>query len=102
VSSPKRAPQLPDVPTFHEAGYPQLDALAWMGLWTTPEVPAAVQARVREATLKVLADPALRNRMLETGFEAGSPRTTDEMVRGLKADYDRVGAVLQAIGFKPE
>lgn len=102
VSSPKRLPQLPDVPTFHELGYPQLDALAWMGLWTTPDVPAPVQARVREAALKVLSDTTLRTRMLDTGFEAGLPRTTDEMVRGLKVDYDRVGAVLQAIGFKPE
>ncbi len=102
VSSPKRVPQLPDVPTFHELGYPQLDALAWMGLWSTPDVPAAVQTRVREATLKALADPALRARMLETGFEAGLPRSQDEMAKGLKADYDRVGAVLASIGFKPE
>jgi tripartite-type tricarboxylate transporter receptor subunit TctC len=102
VSSPRRAPQLPDVPTFHEVGYPQLDALAWMGLWSTPDVPAAVQTRVRDAALKVLSDPALRTRMLDTGFEAGLPRTTEEMVKGLKTDYDRVGGVLQAIGFKPE
>ena len=102
VSAPKRVPQLPDVPTFREAGYPQLEALAWMGLWATPDSPAAVQARAREAVLKVLADPALRTRMLDTGFEAGTPRTTDEMVRSLKGDYDRVGAVLQSINFKPE
>lgn len=102
VSTPQRAPQLPDVPTFHELGYPQLDALAWMGLWSTPDLPPPVQARMREAALKVLADPALRARMLDTGFEAGQPRTTDDMVKGLKADYDRVGGVLQAIGFKPE
>ena len=55
VSTPKRSRALPDVPTFAELGYPQLDALAWMGLWATPDVPAAVQASVREATLKVLA-----------------------------------------------
>ena len=102
VSTPQRAPQLPDVPTFHELGYPQLDALAWMGLWSAPDLPLPVQARMREAALKVLADPALRTRMLDTGFEAGQPRTTDDMVKGLKADYDRVGGVLQGIGFKPE
>jgi len=102
VSSPKRVPQLPDVPTFHESGFPQLDALAWMGLWTTPDVPAAVQARVREATLKVLADKALATKMLDTGFEVGQPRSVDDMAKGLKADYERVGGVLQSIGFKPE
>jgi tripartite-type tricarboxylate transporter receptor subunit TctC len=102
VSSPKRMPQLPDVPTFHELGYPQLDALAWLGLWSTPDVPAPVQARVREATLKVLADPAVRARLVDTGFDAGQPRTTDEMIKGSKADYDRVGGVLRSIGFKPD
>jgi tripartite-type tricarboxylate transporter receptor subunit TctC len=102
VSTPRRAPQLPDVPTFRELGFPQLDALAWMGLWSAPDVPAPVQARLRDATLKVLADANLRSRMLDTGFEAGAARTQAEMSAGLKADYDRVGAVLKAIDFKPE
>ena len=102
VSAPKRVPQLPDLPTVREAGFPQLEALAWMGLWSSPEVPAAVQARLREAVLKVMADATLRSRMLDTGFDAGLPRTSEDMAKGLKADYDRVGAVLQSIGFKPE
>jgi tripartite-type tricarboxylate transporter receptor subunit TctC len=102
VSTPKRVPQLPDVPTFTELGYPKMEALAWMGLWTTPDTPEAVQKRVREATLKVLADPATRQKMLETGFEAGQPRTPQEMEKGLKADYERVGAMLKAANFKPE
>jgi len=102
VSTPKRSPVLPDVPTFSELGFPKLEALAWLGLWCTPDVPAPVQARLREATLKVLAAPAVRDRLLELGFDVGLPRSVDEMVAGLKADYERVGAVLQSIGFKPE
>lgn len=102
VSSPKRSPVLPDVPTFTELGYPKLEALAWMGLWCTPDTPAAAQQRVREATLKVLGSPAVRERMLELGFDVGAPRSIDDMIAGLKADYERVGAVLQSIGFKPE
>jgi len=102
VSLPKRSTALPDVPTFTELGYPKLEALAWMGLWCTPSVPAAAQARVREATLKVLTQPAVRDRLLELGFDVGSPRSVDDIVAGLKADYQRVGAVLQSIGFKPE
>jgi tripartite-type tricarboxylate transporter receptor subunit TctC len=102
VSTPKRSPVLPDVPTFTELGYPKLEALGWMGLWCPPDVPAAAQARVREATLKVLTQPAVRERLLELGFDVGAPRSVSDMVAGLKADYDRVGAVLQSIGFKPE
>jgi tripartite-type tricarboxylate transporter receptor subunit TctC len=102
VSLPKRSTALPDVPTFTELGYPKLEALAWMGLWCTPSVPAGVQARVREATLKVLTQPAVRERLLELGFDVGAARGVDDIVAGLKADHDRVGAVLQSIGFKPE
>jgi len=102
VSTPRRSPVLPDVPTFTELGFPKLEALAWMGLWCTPDVPAPAQARLREATLKVLAQPALRDRLLELGFDVGLPRGVDEIVAGLNADYQRVGAVLQSIGFKPE
>lgn len=102
VSTPTRSPVLPEVPTFAELGHPRLEALAWMGLWTTPDVPAPVQARLREATLQVLAQPAVRARLLELGFDLGAPRPVADIEAGLKADFDRVGAVLQSIGFKPE
>lgn len=102
VSSPTRSALLPDVPTFRELGYPQLDAVGWMGLWLNPEVPAAVQTQVREATLKALAGAAARERLQEVGFEPGQIRSVDDIQKGLRADYDRVGAVLKSIDFKPE
>ena len=102
VSSPARMPVLVDVPTFTELGYPQLEAVAWMGLWSTPDVPAFVQARLRNATLKALAQPHLHERLKDIGFEVGQPRTSDEMSKSLRADYERVGAMLKAINFKAE
>ena len=38
----------------------------------------------------------------DIGFEVGQPRTSDEMSKSLRADYERVGAMLKAINFKPE
>ena len=102
VSSPARISVLPDVPTFAELGYPQLEAVAWMGLWTTPDAPAFAQARLRDATLKVLAQPQMRERLKDIGFEVGQPRSSDEMSKSLRTDYERVGAMLKAINFKPE
>lgn len=102
VSTPRRSPLLPDVPTFTELGYPQLEAVAWMGLWVKPDLSAALQAQIREAVLKALAQPGARERLQEVGFEPGQPRTPDDLSAALKADYERVGAVLKAIGFKPE
>jgi tripartite-type tricarboxylate transporter receptor subunit TctC len=102
VSTPKRFPLLPDVPTFTELGYPQLEAIAWMGLWVKPDLPAVLQAQIREAALKALAQPGARERLQEVGFEPGQPRTADELSASLKSDHERVGAVLKSIGFKPE
>ncbi|MBT2303874.1 tripartite tricarboxylate transporter substrate binding protein [Variovorax paradoxus] len=73
VSTPKRSPLLPEVPTFAELGYPQLETVAWMGLWVKPDVPAAMQNSIRE-----------------------------ELSKSLSADYRRVGEVLKSIDFKPE
>ncbi len=102
VSLPKRSPLLPGVPTFSELGFAQLEAIGWMGLWVKPDMPAALQAQIREATLQALAPPAVRERLEELGFEPGQPRTPEQLGAALKADYDRVGAVLQSVGFKPE
>ena len=103
VSWPKRSAMLPDVPTFAELGYPQLEATGWMGLWVKPDVPAAVQTRLREAVVKVMSTPAARARLQEVGFDApGAGRTPEELSKVLAADYERVGAVLRSIGFQPE
>lgn len=102
VSLPQRSPQLPNVPTFAELGYPQLGATPWLGLFVTPDVPAAAQTRLREAALKVMARPEMRERLTAIGFDAGQPRTPDELTKQLLADYERIGAVLKSINFKPE
>jgi len=102
VSTPKRSPLLPDVPTFTELGYPNLEGMSWMGLWCTPDVPSVAQARVREAALMILTQQSVRDRFFELGFEVPAPRSVSEIVASLKADSDRVGSMLQSIGFKPE
>ncbi|MDM0110816.1 tripartite tricarboxylate transporter substrate binding protein [Variovorax sp. J22R133] len=102
VSTPKRSPLLPDVPTFGELGYPQLETVAWMGLWVKPDVPAAVQESIREAVAKVMAQPAMRARLQDLGLEAVTSRTPEELTKSLNADYQRVGGVLKSIDFKPE
>ena len=101
-SGARRSPIAPEVPTFTELGYPQLETVAWMGLWVKPDTPVAVQAQIREAALKALASPSARERLQEIGFEPPQPRTPDELSASLKVDSERVGAILKSIGFKPE
>jgi tripartite-type tricarboxylate transporter receptor subunit TctC len=102
VSLSQRSPNLPEVPTFAELGYPQIEATAWLGLFVTPDVPAETQGRLRDATLKVMSQPATRERLREFGLDAGQPRTPDELTKSLRSDYERIGVVLKSIDFKPE
>lgn len=102
VSGPKRNPALPDVPTFAEQGYPMLEEVAWMGLWTKPDVPADVQAKVRQATLKAMAQPAVQARLAEMGSDAGSGATPEELAKSLRRDHDKQGATLRALGINPQ
>ena len=102
VSGAKRNPALPEVPTFAEQGYPMLDEVAWMGLWIKPDVPADVQARIRQATLKVMAQPSVQARLAELGNDLGSSATPDELAQSLRAASDKQGATLRALGIRPQ
>ncbi len=102
VSGPKRNPALPDVPTFAEQGYPMLGEIAWMGLWVKPAVPADIQAKVRQATLKVMSQPAVQARLAEFGNDLGSGATPEELAKALQAASDKQGATLRALGVKPQ
>lgn len=50
----------------------------------------------------MLATPAVRARLQDIGFEPGQPRSPEELTKSLGADYQRMGAVLKSIDFKPE
>lgn len=102
TTAPQRLGALPEVPTFAELGYKDLTETAWMGLWTTPDVPAPVQTRLREATLKVLQLPKLREQFASLGMDPATGAPPDELLRGLKTASDKQAATLKSIGYKPE
>jgi tripartite-type tricarboxylate transporter receptor subunit TctC len=102
VSGPKRNPALPDVPTFAEQGFPTLDDTASMLLWSRPDVPADVQAKIRTTALKVMAQPAAQARLREFGFDQGGGGSPDELAKTLRGAYDKQGATLRALGVNPQ
>jgi tripartite-type tricarboxylate transporter receptor subunit TctC len=104
VSSPERSHALPDVPTLAELGYKDLTKTAWLALWTVPDAPASAQTRVREETLKALAQPAIRDRLMGLGLNVNTakPPTPEEMSASLAADYKSTGEILKSVNYKPE
>jgi tripartite-type tricarboxylate transporter receptor subunit TctC len=88
VSSPARLDFLPDVPTFAEAGVPQLNDPSWFGLVGPAKLPPAVLARVHEAVKQALAPPELRERMRQAGaVPVGN--TPTEFAAQIRAELER-------------
>ncbi|MBB1634645.1 MULTISPECIES: tripartite tricarboxylate transporter substrate binding protein BugE [Cupriavidus] len=67
VASPKRVPALPNVPTFAELGLPEVNDAAWFGLIAPANLPADVQAKLHDATVKVLALPEVKAKLEKLG-----------------------------------
>jgi tripartite-type tricarboxylate transporter receptor subunit TctC len=64
VTRAERLPMMPDVPTLKEAGYPEADPNAWMGLFATGGSPKEAIARIRADVVAIFADPEFRERQL--------------------------------------
>lgn len=67
VTSPERAPMLPDVPTMAEAGLPGFEAGGWYGLLAPADMPPGIVPRLHAATVTALADPEVKRRISEMG-----------------------------------
>jgi tripartite-type tricarboxylate transporter receptor subunit TctC len=61
-----------------------------------------IQQKIREATLKALQDPKLRESLATLGLAPGNGAKPDELVASLRSASDKQAAMLQAIGFRPE
>jgi tripartite-type tricarboxylate transporter receptor subunit TctC len=68
VTTPQRYPALPEVPTMAEAGVPGYEAVSYYGLFAPGGVPEGILATLREATAKVIAEPAVSAKLAEQGM----------------------------------
>ncbi|MCR0982703.1 Bug family tripartite tricarboxylate transporter substrate binding protein [Roseomonas populi] len=96
VGRPARLPQLPDVPTLLEAGYPEIDPRTWFGIFAPAGTPETLRERIQRDVAVVLEDPVIRDRHLTpNGYtvHAATPADSARMVAAdfaLKAELVRV------------
>jgi tripartite-type tricarboxylate transporter receptor subunit TctC len=69
VSSGKRAPQIPDVPTFIESGYPDLKILTWNGLMAPAGTPKEIIERIASEVARGVKDPKIAERLIANGVD---------------------------------
>jgi tripartite-type tricarboxylate transporter receptor subunit TctC len=104
VASDTRQPSAPEVPTADEAGLPGYHISLWHGLWVPKGTPKPVVARLHEAVLDALADPATRTKLAQAGQEI-FPREQQnpEALRTLQnAEIEKWWPIIKASGFKVE
>ena len=101
ITSEKRSPLLPDVPSFAEVGLPKVKVLNWQGLVAPKGTPKAIVEKLNAAANEVLKDPKLRALMLEQGNEIGGG-SPEEFSALIKAESAKWSVVVKTANIKPE
>ena len=100
VTSAKRSPFAPDVPTMEEAGVPGYSAAGsdlWFGIMGPAGIPKPVVARLNTELIKVMRSPELRERVRGQYFDVYTS-TPEEFAAVIKSDLDKWGKIVRASG----
>jgi tripartite-type tricarboxylate transporter receptor subunit TctC len=101
VTSAKRSPALPEVPTVAESGFPGFEAVGWLGILVPNGTPPEVIARLNAEFSKVMQSPDVRKALIAQGVEArtGTPEEFGAMMKSETAKWHRI---VRDAGIKPE
>ena len=101
VSSLRRSPLAPDIPTLDESGLPGFDVTAWFAMFVPAKTPRPVIARMNAVLAEVLRDPQMRGIIEKQGFRPGG-NTAAEFAPFFRAEVAKFNALVKAAGIKPE
>ncbi|TDR85158.1 Bug family tripartite tricarboxylate transporter substrate binding protein [Enterovirga rhinocerotis] len=99
VTTKQRYPSLPDVPTMEEAGIPGYEVNAWFGLFAPAGTPRPVVDKLQRTIAEILAEPAVRARLLEIGAIPGG-MSPDEFGAVVRREVERWPEVVARMGLK--
>ena len=97
VSTAKRSPEMPDVPTVAEAGVPGYEALVWIGMLAPAGTPREIIAKLNGEIGKLVRTDEVKKLLAPTGMEP-DPDTPAQFGAYLKTDYDKWGKVVRDSG----
>jgi tripartite-type tricarboxylate transporter receptor subunit TctC len=101
VTGSKRMALAPDVPTLAESGLAGYESIQWWALSGPAGLPAPVVDRLNAAVNRILAADDLKKRFAAEGAEPGGG-TPEQLAAFVKKDYEKWGAVIQAVGIKQQ
>ena len=101
VTSAKRSPLLPEVPTVSESGLPGFEVNSWYGLFGPAGLPAALRTRLNGDVVAILGDADLKERLAKLGAEPG-PMSAEAFGRYVQSEIARWAKVVKASGARAD
>ena len=99
ITSLQRSPNAPDLPTFNESGFPGFEATSWFALMGPAGLPKPIVDKVRAESLKVLADPEMKQKFADLIDTVGS--TGEETRAAIASDIPKWAKVIKDANIKP-
>lgn len=102
VTTPKRIPALPDVPTVAEAGLPAAEHVAWFGMFVAAGTPKALVNKLASDLNTVLRDPQIRQRFLLQGAEPIGDSSPAAFMKLLRSENVRFARLIKEANIQPQ
>ena len=94
LTSLKRAPAAPEIPTVEESGVKGFEFVSWYGMWGPKNLPGDISSRLQDATAKLLMMPDVKERLNLLGFEPiGAP--ADILAKYIRDEMAKCGAIIK-------
>ena len=94
LASPKRSPNLPEIPAMEEQGIQGVDVVAWVGLMAKKGVPEAAITRLSKGLAVAMSKPEVRTVLERSGYNIGTG-TVDEFARQIDRDIPLFARVIR-------
>ncbi|MBA2963824.1 MULTISPECIES: Bug family tripartite tricarboxylate transporter substrate binding protein [Ramlibacter] len=101
VGMPSRLPDLPNVPTFAEAGFPQFEFTAWYALFAPAKTPKDVTAKLSAALARSLKQPEVVSKLGDVGVTVADGDAA-ALARFVPVEYERVGQLIRVAKIKAD
>jgi tripartite-type tricarboxylate transporter receptor subunit TctC len=101
VTSTKRAPDLPDVPTIAESGMPGFEVISWQGLCTPKGTPQAAVDRLRTTLVAILERSATRKLLADQGIQPEG-RNAEQFAAFIRSERSKWAKLVKDVGITPK
>ena len=101
VTTAKRSPIVPELPTLKESGFPEIQAMAWMAIMAPAKTPAPIIARMNKEIVDILNQPQTKEK-LQTAYMEGIGSTPEELTQWMIEERTRWTPVIKHVGLKAD